>query len=124
MKIRPESVEPIYIQIAQGIEDDILNGILNEDEACYSQNQIAKTFNINPATAAKGINLLVEEGVLYRKRGMGMHVSIGARTMIIKKRKTVFLKEFVEKLVNEAQKLEIDKEEIIEMINRAYGRGD
>lgn len=124
MKIRPDSLKPIYIQISQGIEDDILNGILEEGEVCYSQNQIAKNFRINPATAAKGINLLVEEGILYRKRGMGMYVSDGAREQIIEKRRKVFIEEFIEKLVREAEKLHITREKIAEMIDEAYGRRD
>ena len=65
----------IYLQIAQMLEDDILRQIYLEDEQVPSTNELARSFNINPATAAKGINLLVSEGILYKKRGVGMFVS-------------------------------------------------
>jgi DNA-binding transcriptional regulator YhcF (GntR family) len=116
MKLNPTDLKPIYIQIAEGIEDDILNGVLEEGNECYSQYQISKMFNINPATAAKGINILVQEGILYRVRGLGMHVSKGAKAMIRQKRRPA-IAESIRKLVLEAVKLDISKEELIQMIN-------
>lgn len=116
MQFNPSDLKPIYMQIAEGIEDDILNGILQEENECYSQYQISRMFNINPATAAKGINLLVTEGILYKVRGLGMHVSKGAKGMIQEKRKPAFL-ETLRELVLEAGKLNISKEEIKNMID-------
>ena len=121
MKIQPDSLKPIYIQIAEGIEDDILNDILKEDEQAYSQNQIAREFNINPATAAKGLNMLVEEGILYKKRGLGMHVSPGAKDAIRQKRKKNFFTGLLKELLQEAKKLNISKEEIKHMIDKMEG---
>jgi len=121
MKIEQDSLKPIYVQIAEGIEDDILNGILTEDEQAYSQYQISKQFNINPATAAKGINLLVSEGILYKKRGLGMHVSVEAKEMIQSKRKKVFLSSLLKELIIEARKLDIGREEIKKMIDDFRG---
>ncbi|AUS98246.1 GntR family transcriptional regulator [Clostridium thermosuccinogenes] len=121
MKIQPDSLKPIYVQIAEGIEDDILNGILKEDEQAYSQNQIAREFGINPATAAKGLNMLVEEGILYKKRGLGMHVSPGAKNAIQQKRKKVIFTELLNELLREAKKLNISKEEIKLMIDNMEG---
>lgn len=121
MKLSHDSIKPIYIQIAEGIEDDILDDILIENKQAYSQYQIAKQFNINPATAAKGINLLVHEGILYKKRGMGMHVSEGAKEMIqVKKRKKEnFYSTMLKKsLLIEAKKIGISKEEILDRINQ------
>ena len=123
MNIEQESLKPIYVQIAEGIEDDILKGLLVEDEAAYSQYQIAKQFNVNPATAAKGINLLVAEGILYKKRGLGMHVSVEAKKMIQEKRKEKFVSGFIRELIEEARKLDISKEELIGMIE-AFKGGD
>ncbi|MCX7710080.1 MAG: GntR family transcriptional regulator [Clostridia bacterium] len=117
MKIELNSLKPIYIQIAEGIEDDILNGILAEEEQAYSQYQIARLFNVNPATAAKGINLLVAEGILYKKRGLSMHVSIGAKEMIQEKKKKVFFSSLLRDLFLEAKKLNITKDEIKKMID-------
>lgn len=113
----------IYMQIADSIEDDILNGSLKEEEQVYSTNQFAKLYGINPATAAKGINLLVDEGILYKKRGIGMFVVTGAKSMIIDKRKKQFVEEYIAKLINEAKKLNITKEELINLI-KGYEGGE
>jgi GntR family transcriptional regulator len=121
MIIDQENLKPIYLQIAEGIEDDILNGFLAEDEQAYSQYQIAKQFNVNPATAAKGINLLVAEGILYKKRGLGMHVSVEAKKMIKSKRKGRFIGESLKQFMLEAKKLDITREDIIEMIIKYEG---
>ena len=77
----------IYLQIKEMIEQDILRDILLEEERVPSTNELARLYAINPATAAKGINLLVEEGILYKKRGIGMFVAEGAKAAIMKKRK-------------------------------------
>ena len=120
MRIEQDSLKPIYVQIAEGIEDDILNNILGEDEQAYSQNQIAKRFGINPATAAKGLTLLVENGVLYRKRGMGMYISSGAKSMIQKKRQDRFVDEYMTQFIIEAKKLSISKDDLKSMIDNYY----
>ena len=85
--LNPDSSIPIYKQIAQWIESEILNGHLEEDQKVFSQYQLAEMFTINPATAAKGINLLVDEQILYKKRGLGMFVTSGAKEAIQYKRK-------------------------------------
>ena len=76
----------IYIQIKEMIESDILRDILLEEERVPSTNELAKLYAINPATAAKGVNLLVDEGILYKKRGIGMFVAEGAKEQIMKKK--------------------------------------
>ena len=78
----------IYIQISEMIENDILRDVLLEDERVPSTNELAKL--INPSTAAKGINILVDAGILYKKRGIGMFVSDGAKEVIRTKRKARF----------------------------------
>lgn len=123
MKMLLDDSKLIYMQIADSIEDEILSGSLKEDEQVYSTNQFAKLYGINPATAAKGINLLVDEGILYKKRGIGMFVVTGAKNMIIDKRKKQFVGEYISKLINEAKKLNITKEELINLI-RGYEGGD
>lgn len=109
----------IYLQIAQMIENDILRGIYQEEEQVPSTNELARVFCINPATAAKGVNLLVDEAILYKKRGIGMFVSTGAVATIRQKRKAAFYQDFVKALVSEAANLEIDKNELLEMIQKA-----
>lgn len=98
------------------IETDILREIFMEEERVPSTNELAKLYAINPATAAKGINLLVDEGVLYKKRGIGMFVTAGAKELIRKKRKEGFFESYVKGMLTEAASLGITKEELIEMI--------
>ena len=112
----------IYLQIAQMMENDILRGIYQEEQV-PSTNELARQFRINPATAAKGVNLLVEEGILYKKRGIGMFVSAGAVAAIRQKRKAAFYEDYVKTLVNEAKNLNIDKAELLEMIGKAQSEG-
>lgn len=116
MVISLESTVPIYIQIAQGIENDIMNGILMEEENAYSQYQISKEYSINPATAAKGINILVNEGILFKKRGLGMFVSKGAVETIKIKRKKKFVTTVIDNFMQEAKKLNVSKNELKKMI--------
>lgn len=109
----------IYLQISEMIENDILRDILLEDEKVPSTNELAKFFKINPATAAKGINLLVDEGILYKKRGIGMFVAQGAKEAVKNKRKDAFYENYIKTLLTEAASLGIREEELIEMIRRS-----
>lgn len=109
----------IYIQIREMIENDILRDILLEEERVPSTNELARLYSINPATAAKGINLLVDDGILYKKRGIGMFVAAGAKEVIMKKRKDEFADKFIRTLLMEADSLGITKEELIAMIEKS-----
>lgn len=106
----------IYVQISEMIETDILRGILLEEERVPSTNELAKQYAINPATAAKGINILVNEEILYKKRGIGMFVSTGAKEKILTRRRGEFCENYIRKLLKEAESLGLDKEQVIEMI--------
>ncbi|MGN1147290.1 MAG: GntR family transcriptional regulator [Lachnospiraceae bacterium] len=108
----------IYLQIREMIENDILRDIILEEERVPSTNELAKLYAINPATAAKGINLLVDEGILYKKRGIGMFVATGAKKAIRKRRQEDFFDNYIKKLLEEAASIGITKEELIEMIKR------
>ena len=116
MKPQFDSDKPIYLQIAEGIEDDILQEIFAEEAQVLSTNQLASIYRINPATAAKGINMLANEGIIYKKRGIGMFVSTGAVEKIRSKRKTAFYDKYIVPLLNEAANLDISKDEIAAMI--------
>ena len=107
----------IYLQLSEMIETDIIRGILLEEERVPSTNELAKLYTINPATAAKGVNLLVDEGILYKKRGIGMFVSEGAKAQIIEKRKSVFYDNYVRNLLEEAKSLGISRDELVAMID-------
>lgn len=109
----------IYIQIKEMIENDILRNILLEEERVPSTNELAKLYAINPATAAKGVNILVNEGILYKKRGIGMFVATGAKKQIMEKRKKNFYNDYVKSLMAEADSLGISRQELIAMIQEA-----
>ena len=115
------SDKSIYIQIAEIIENEILSGNLKEEDQAPSTNQFAKVYQINPATARKGLNILVDEEILYKKRGLGMFVLQGAREKILKKRQKAFFKEILPEVIDEAKRLEISIDEIIENIRGNEG---
>ena len=109
----------IYLQIARMLEDDILREVYREEEQVPSTNELARNYNINPATAAKGINLLVTDGILYKRRGIGMFVSKGAGDTVKEKRKAAFYDGFVKPLVKEGASLALTGEELVDMITKA-----
>ncbi len=119
MKPEFDTDKSIYLQIAESIEDDILQKIIEEETQVPSTNQMAVLYRINPATAAKGINILVNEGILYKKRGIGMFVSDGAAEKIRSKRKTEFYDNYIVPLQEEASSLNISKDEVTDMIKKA-----
>src|ERR1700761_954074 len=98
---------PIYLQIADGIKNDVLSGVLKEDEQVMSTNQYAAFYRINPATAAKGFAQLVDEGVLYKKRGIGMFVCPDARAKLLADRRARFFADVVDPMLASAKVLGI-----------------
>lgn len=126
MILQGDGSKPIYVQIAEWLENEILGDNFAADEKIYSQYQLAEMFNINPATAAKGLNILADEEIVYKKRGLGMFVTSDAKARILSKRKNLTLKQLVLDLVAEARHLQVAEEEIIEMIRAANKehRGD
>lgn len=113
--------KPIFQQVREIIEDQIINGQLKEGEQVPSTNQLADFYKINHITVLKGINQLAEEGILFKKRGIGMFVAEGAREKLINARKGSFIKDYIVPLVEEAEKLRISTEEIIEMVKKVKG---
>ncbi|MBD3917935.1 GntR family transcriptional regulator [Paenibacillus sp. PR3] len=113
-----DDTRPIFLQIAERIEDDIIEGVLEEEAQAPSTTQIAAFYHINPATAAKGVNLLVDEGILYKKRGIGMFVATGAREIALTKRKEQFYEQYIVSLVREANRLGITAEQLSDMIKK------
>lgn len=113
--------KPIYLQIREKIEDQIVNQQLKEGEQAPSTNQLVSFYKINHATVSKGVNQLVEEGILFKKRGIGMFVAEGAREKLIQKRKDAFLDNYVVGLVQEAEKLGISTQELFDLIKKCKG---
>ena len=108
--------KPIFMQIMEMIEDDILSGNYQTDDIIISTTQISKLLSVNPTTAVKAVSNLTDEGILYKKRGIGMCVSDGAREKIRSRRKELFLQETVPSFLEEADKLDISGEELIQII--------
>src|SRR5699024_4354532 len=121
MKNAFHSSQPIYIQVRELIEDQIISKQLDEGDQAPSINQLVNYYKINHVTVSKGTNQLVEEGILYKKRGIGMFVSSGAREKLLKKRRESFVEEHIVTLMQEADKLEISIEDIITYINDVKG---
>lgn len=110
---------PIFLQIKEQIENEIIAGDLAEEAQIPSTNEFAAFHRINPATAGKGVGLLVDQGVLYKKRGIGMFVATGARERLIAARRTQFVDDYVRPLLAEAAKLGIDPATVSHLIDKA-----
>lgn len=113
-----EDGRPIFLQIAERIESDIIDGALAEESQVPSTNEFAAFYRINPATAAKGVNRLVDDGILYKQRGIGMFVSSGARAVLMQRRREKFFDQYVQPLAREARKLGIEPDELVDMIRQ------
>lgn len=124
MKFDFQSEKPLYLQLKEQIEDAILSGAFAQDTQIPSTTEISMTYRINPATALKGMNILVEEGILYKKRGLGMFVSSNAVNQLKQKRSNTFFEDYVVALLEEAKKLQLTKEEIWKLIERGYQSHD
>jgi DNA-binding transcriptional regulator YhcF (GntR family) len=120
MKLNFEDERPIFLQVAESIEQSILVGAYPEEEQVPSTTEISLTYKINPATALKGINRLVEEGILYKRRGVGMFVVKGAVQRVLEKRKGAFFEQYVTPLTREAQRLGLALSETTLLIERSY----
>ncbi|WP_278235489.1 GntR family transcriptional regulator [Isoptericola sp. AK164] len=108
--------EPLYVQIAQMIRSQVLAGELAEDEQVMSTTQFATTFRINPATAAKAFAGLVDEGVLYKRRGLGMFVAPGARQRLLEHDRTAYFDDVLAPALAQAAVLGISDDEIVDHI--------
>ncbi len=120
MDLRFEEERPIFIQLAEQLEDGILAGAFPEESQIPSTTEISVRFKMNPATALKGINILVEDNIIYKKRGLGMFVSKGAVKALREKRKSQFFERYVVSMASEAKRLNISADEVFEMVRRGY----
>ncbi len=112
--------KPIFLQIAERLEDAILSGAFPEGSQLPSTTEISAVYRVNPATALKGVDLLVGEGAACKRRGVGMFVSDGARKLLGEKRQKAFCDDFVLPLIAEAKKLGLTEKEILSMTKRGY----
>lgn len=111
---------PIYIQISQYIQNEILKGHLSQGDKVPSTNEFARTMQVNPATAGKGLNELVDQGILYKKRGLGMFVTKEALNIVRENRQESFKIDNLPNLVRTARQLNITQDQLIELIRSEY----
>ena len=111
-----EEGKALFLQIAESVEDSILDGSLAEDSRAPSTNELAAFYRINPATAAKGVNMLVEKNILVKRRGIGMFVAIGAREQLLTERREAFADRFVEPLLAEARTLGLGPDDLARLV--------
>ncbi|MGB6456260.1 MAG: GntR family transcriptional regulator [Streptosporangiaceae bacterium] len=110
---------PLFAQIAERLADEIAAGALAEGERVPSTNELAAFYRINPATAAKGIGMLADDGLVEKRRGIGMFVAAGARARLLADRRKRFAERYIEPLVAEASRLGIDTSELAAMIRES-----
>ena len=108
---------PLFVQIAEEIASAVVVGTYPEVNQVPCSNEQAAVHRIKPAPAAKGLNQLVSEGVLYKRRGIGMFVAEGARTRLLESRREDFARQYIAPLVIEARKIGIDAEQLKKMID-------
>ena len=120
MNVNPNIDKPIFVQIAEQLEDSIFTGTFPEETKIPSTNEISALLNINPHTVLKGMNMLVDEEIIYKKRGLGMFVKEGAMEKIRQKRQGQFYEQYIAALIREAEKLQMSKEDIMALIERGY----
>ncbi|MBP2436925.1 GntR family transcriptional regulator [Microbacterium amylolyticum] len=107
---------PLFMQIAELVEDHIVSGALAEEDRAPSTNELAAFSRINPATAAKGVNMLVEKGILYKRRGIGMFVAAGAREAVLSERRAAFTDRYIAPLIDEARKLGLGPDDVARLV--------
>ncbi|WP_096439104.1 GntR family transcriptional regulator [Alteribacter populi] len=114
--------KPIFLQIKEKIADQIVNDQLKEHDQIPSTNQLVHFYKVNHITVSKGITLLVDEGIIYKKRGVGMFVAEGAKEKLFQQRKEAFAGEFVLPMIQEADKLNLSEKDITALIKEIKGR--
>ncbi len=122
MLLDPVNAKPIFIQLAEGVEDNILKGIYVEETQIPSTTEVAVTLKVNPATVNHGVNILVDEGIIYKRRGVGMFVSTGARNKILARRKQAFTQDFILPLLEEAKTLGLSDADVVELLNHSTNK--
>lgn len=115
-----DSNKLIFEQVADMVEDQILDDLLKAGDQSPSTTEFSNVYGINPATARKGLNILVDQGILYKKRGMGMFVTDDAKKIIIRKRKNEYISNILPDLIKNMTMLGITKEELIKEIDNLY----
>lgn len=114
--------KPLFLQIAEAIEDSILDGTLAEESQAPSTNELAAFYRINPATAAKGVAMLTDKGILLKRRGIGMFVTAGARGILLAERRTAFAEKYIDPLIAEARTLGLGTDDLTVLLRERVER--
>lgn len=117
-----EEGKPLFVQIAEQVEDSIVDGSLAEESQAPSTTELAAFHRINPATAAKGVNMLVDKNVLYKRRGIGMFVAPGARDLLLEERRSAFARRYVQPLLAEARKIGLGPDDVADLVRTGAAR--
>lgn len=123
MHFKFDQSAPIYKQLADQMEELIFSGLFPEEKQVPSTTQLSQELHINPATVLKGMNILVDQGLLEKRRGLGMFVTKGAKNKIMEKRKEGFYQNYITSLIQEANKLGITEDHLMTLIQRGYQNG-
>ncbi len=121
--LKSDLVVPLFVGIAKGLERDVLDGTLTEGSQAPSTNEISSYHEVNPATALRALNHLVDSGVLFKKRGIGMFVATGAREALLQERRARFGEAFVQPLLTEARAIGLSRDAVIDAIAEATTDG-
>lgn len=113
-----EEGKPLFLQIAEQIEDSIVDGSLAEEAQAPSTNELASFYRINPATAAKGVAMLTDKGVLYKRRGIGMFVAEGTRELLLGERRSAFADRYIDPLLAEARTLGLGPDDLADLLRQ------
>jgi DNA-binding transcriptional regulator YhcF (GntR family) len=117
-----EEGKPLFLQISEQIEDSILDGSLTKESQAPSTNELAAFYRINPATAAKGVAMLTDKGVLYKRRGIGMFVAAGAKDLLLGERRAAFADRYIDPLLAEARTLGLDASDLAALLTERAAR--
>ncbi|TOC58508.1 GntR family transcriptional regulator [Vibrio parahaemolyticus] len=115
--------QPIFRQLADQITQQILQGIWKEGEALPSVRSISANMKINHLTVMKGYQLLVDEGLVEKKRGQGMFVAQGAIQQLRSAEKARFLEQKIPQIADTLQRLDMSVDELVQQLN-PHMKGD
>jgi DNA-binding transcriptional regulator YhcF (GntR family) len=113
--------QPVFLQIIEMIESDIITGVYQTDDLIISTTQISKVYSVNPTTAVKAISKMTDSGTLYKKRGIGMCVAEGACENITARRRDVFLNQTIDTLIAESKTLGFSIDDLISVLKNKEG---